>query len=271
MAKRSLLLSLWILLLSAPAFSQAVVGIQPQSLSPSVVVVQSPSGAVFTTLNCNGSIGTSGQVLVGGNPCTWTGSPAGLTSISFGSTPAAAGVIRLSNNTFIESILTNSTTVTMLGFDNGNNLAVGDNGGNGGRTDYYAGSHRFRIGTTAVWDIDSSGNIDDDGTHTINANKAFVSGGTGLAVANVGANSCGTTAATIAGGNNAFVITVGATSGSQCRVTFTFAAATEWDCSYTGNSATLTSPRVVPVDTTHTDFIATFGAGQTFTALCFPR
>lgn len=98
----------------------------------------------------------------------------------------------------------------------------------------------------------------------------YVSTGTGLAVANVGANSCGTTAATIAGGNNAFVITVGATSGTQCRVTFTFAAGTEWDCAANDDTTTV-AVRTTPVDTTHTDFIGTFTAGDKVTGICFPR
>ena len=109
-----------------------------------------------------------------------------------------------------------------------------------------------------------------DSSATVKA-ATWVSGGSGLAVNNVGANSCGTTAATIAGGNNAFVITVGATSGTQCRVTFTVTATTEWDCSMTGQGATLVAPKATPVDTTHTDFFGTFGAGDTFTAVCFPR
>lgn len=98
----------------------------------------------------------------------------------------------------------------------------------------------------------------------------YKSTGSGLAVANVGANSCGTTAATIAGGNNAFVITVGATSGTQCRVTFTFAAATEWDCTVTDSTTTIAT-RATPVDTTHTDFFGAFVAADKVTGLCFPR
>lgn len=98
----------------------------------------------------------------------------------------------------------------------------------------------------------------------------YVSTGTGLAVANVGANSCGTSAATIAGGNNAFVITVGATSGTQCRVTFTFAAATEWTCTVTDATTTIAT-RATPVDTTHTDFLGAFVAGDKVNGICFPR
>lgn len=100
--------------------------------------------------------------------------------------------------------------------------------------------------------------------------STYVTSGSGLGVANVGANSCGTSAATIAGGNNAFVITVGATSGTQCRVAFTFAAATEWDCAANDDTTTV-AVRVTPVDTTHTDFIGTFTAGDKVSGICFPR
>lgn len=104
----------------------------------------------------------------------------------------------------------------------------------------------------------------------LTSGTTFLSSGSGMAVANVGANSCGTSTATIAGNNNASVITVGATAGTQCRVAFTIAAATEWDC--TANDETTTvAVRVTPVDTTHTDVIGTFTAGDKITAICFPR
>lgn len=94
--------------------------------------------------------------------------------------------------------------------------------------------------------------------------------GSGMAVANVGANSCGTTAATIAGNNNAFVITVGATSGTQCRVAFTAAASTEWDCAANDDTTTI-AVRTTPIDTTHTDLIGAFVAGDKVTGICFAR
>lgn len=94
--------------------------------------------------------------------------------------------------------------------------------------------------------------------------------GSGMAVANVGANSCGTTTATIAGNNNAFVITVGTVAGTQCRVAFTFAATTEWDCAASDDTTTV-AVRTTPVDTTHTDLIGTFTAGDKVTGICFPR
>lgn len=144
-----------------------------------------------------------------------------------------------------------------------------------------------------VFDVGTNGTLDvfqSDGstqgivkTGTVNAVTAFqvnatpitqgtthLSAGSGMAVANVGANSCGTTAASIAGNNNAFVITVGATSGTQCRVAFTFAATTEWDCAANDDTTTV-AVRTTPVDTTHTDLIGTFTAGDKVTGICFPR
>ncbi len=104
----------------------------------------------------------------------------------------------------------------------------------------------------------------------LNSGTTLKSAGSGMAVANVGANSCGTTTATIAGNNNAFVITVGATAGTQCRVAFTFAATTEWDCAASDDTTT-TAVRTTPFDTTHTDLIGAFTAGDKVTGICFPR
>lgn len=165
-----------------------------------------------------------------------------------------------------------------------NNFRIGmEANGTGSSRDVYIDggtSVRFTIGGSETWRmapnfIATTDNNADIGSGTnaardVYAARAFVSRGTGLAVANVGANSCGTSAATIAGGNNAFVITVGATSGTQCRVTFTVAAATEWDCAANDDTTTV-AVRVTPVDTTHTDFIGTFTAADKVSAVCFPR
>lgn len=117
---------------------------------------------------------------------------------------------------------------------------------------------------------DSAGNLNVTLVAGSSVTASFISTGTGLAVANVGANSCGTSAATIAGGNNAFAITVGATSGTQCRVTFTFAAANEWDCVFADQTTTI-AIRATPVDTTHTDAIGSFTAADKVTGICLPR
>lgn len=131
------------------------------------------------------------------------------------------------------------------------------------------------VNNTLKWTYGTSGSLtgvagSSVATPTVTASTAFVSGGSGMAVANVGANSCGTTAATIAGGNNAFVITVGATSGTQCRVAFTVAATAEWDCAANDDTTTV-AVRTTPIDTTHTDLIGAFTAGDKVTGICFPR
>lgn len=98
----------------------------------------------------------------------------------------------------------------------------------------------------------------------------FTSSGSGLSVANVGTNSCGTTAATIAGGSNSFEVTVGATSGTQCRITFPTAAPNRWNC-VANNSTTANLARATPVDTTHVDFLGTFVGGDVVSGTCIPR
>ena len=89
-------------------------------------------------------------------------------------------------------------------------------------------------------------------------------------VANVGANSCGTTAATITGVDTSSVITVGTVSGTQCRIAFAVAATTAWDCVANDDTTTI-AVRTTPVDTTHTDVIGTFTAGDKITTHCWPR
>lgn len=109
------------------------------------------------------------------------------------------------------------------------------------------------------------------GDGTVNVTTTlFTSSGSGLAVANVGANSCGTTAATIAGNSNSFEITVGATAGTQCRVAFPTAAPTRWNC-VANNTTTANLARATPVDTTHVDFLGTFVAGDVLSGTCTPR
>jgi hypothetical protein len=130
---------------------------------------------------------------------------------------------------------------------------------------------------TSNWRFSAGGETTAQVRATIDINGLTMSNGTSIipssatvAVANVGANSCGTTAATIVGGNNDAVITVGATSGTQCRVTFTLAATTAWDCTASDNTSTIAT-RTTPVDTTHTDVFGAFVAGDKVTMICFPR
>lgn len=104
----------------------------------------------------------------------------------------------------------------------------------------------------------------------ITSGTTLLSSGSGMAVANVGANSCGTSTATIAGNNNAAVVTVGTVAGTQCRIAFTFAATTEWDCAANDDTTTV-AVRTTPVDTTHTDLLGAFTAGDKVSAICFAR
>lgn len=99
---------------------------------------------------------------------------------------------------------------------------------------------------------------------------AFVGTTTSPAVANIGANSCGTTAATIAGVDNAFKITVGATSGTACRVTFDTTAPNAWECSYS-NQTTANLARQTASTTTTSDVSGTFVAGDVLAGVCIAR
>lgn len=94
--------------------------------------------------------------------------------------------------------------------------------------------------------------------------------GAGVAVANVGAASCGSTAAAIAGNQDTGEITVGATSGTQCRVTFTTTAANRRNCLFTDETTKITVLSTY-VDTTHNDVSGVFVAGDTLTYHCLAR
>jgi hypothetical protein len=99
---------------------------------------------------------------------------------------------------------------------------------------------------------------------------AFIAAVTSPAVANIGANSCGTTAATIAGRDNAFAITVGATAGTDCRVTFDTTAPNTWACAFS-NQTTGNIARQTAATTTTSDVSGTFVAGDVLIGVCFAR
>lgn len=178
-------------------------------------------------------------------------------AIDFGTLGAAAANIITNGN-----VVWNFTSGGIFQANTDNTLDIGQAASNRPRTGYF--------GTSLV-------------TPTVNATTAFqvnatpitsgtthLSAGSGMAVANVGANSCGTSTATIAGNNNAFIVTVGATAGTQCRVAFTVTATTGWVCAANDDTTTV-AVRTTPVDTTHLDLIGTFTAGDTVSAVCFPR
>jgi hypothetical protein len=98
----------------------------------------------------------------------------------------------------------------------------------------------------------------------------IVAAGATPSVANVGANSCGTTAATIEGTDNTGTITVGATSGTQCRITFTVPAGVRRSCVVT-DETTGNLMRSTLVDSTHTDILGTMVAADKLSYLCVAR
>lgn len=85
--------------------------------------------------------------------------------------------------------------------------------------------------------------------------------GTAMAVANVGANSCGSGTATIAGNQTVGEVTVSTGGGTQCRVTVPQATTTRFagSCS---NQTTANLCRVVHVSTTQFDLVGTFNASD---------
>lgn len=148
-----------------------------------------------------------------------------------------------------------------------------------GNTSYYrvtgsggAGAGAFLPNSTAnTQNLGFTGNEFKGGYFlTLVSSPSYVGVGSGVAVANVGANSCGTSAASIVGNQISGVITVGATSGTQCRVTFTTAAPNTRECSVTDSTTTIAT-RATYVDTTHTDFFGAFVAGDAVTYVCMVR
>lgn len=129
-------------------------------------------------------------------------------------------------------------------------------------------SQGFILDTTTATDTVTVKNFANNSNGAVSAR--LVSAGTVTTVANVGANSCGTTAATIAGTDNVGNITVGTVAGTQCRITFAVAAPTRRHCVAT-DETTANLMRTTFVDSTHTDVIGTMVAGDTLTYVCFAR
>lgn len=299
---RSLVLAL---LIAAPASAQQVIGSGTLTAANGTVGVN-PAGAVALTINVSGTYvgtvtfqcdpnggGTFGSILATviadgttASTTTSTGSfavpnvgcmvvQAKMTSYTSGT--AVVTITRGFLNAKVPSI--SPTAPVFTGAVTGGSFLAGDGsasapayaGVNHTTTGcwFTSGPETFRCGVGGVERLRLSAGSGLFGD-IVSAGTAFISGGSGLAVANVGANSCGTSAASIAGNNNAFRLTVGATAGTQCRVTFTFAATTEWDCAASDSTTTIAT-RTTPVDTTHTDFFGAFVAGDTVTGICFPR
>jgi hypothetical protein len=118
-------------------------------------------------------------------------------------------------------------------------------------------------GTRFVVNLTPTGSITAARALTLSAAGIVMSqvSGSAMAVANVGANSCGTTTATIAGNQTVGEVTVGATSGTQCRVTVPQAVTTRFNGSCS-NQTTAALCRLVAVSTTTFDLVGAFTAGD---------
>lgn len=185
------------------------------------------------------------------------------------------GFSRWSSNVFEIGLATNSGT--------GRNLRIIGSGAGGTNIIFNAsGSDNWQINTsghltapaTNTFDIGAASGVTAPRTiyaatsvitPLVSAQLTTVTAVT--SVANVGANSCGTTAATIAGTNNTGIVTVGATSGTQCRILFSRAATTRRQCTVT-NETTSNLSRTAYIDTTHNDLLGVFVAGDILAYVC---
>lgn len=212
----------------------------------------------------------------------------------------AANTLALRNGTNVQTFLIYNTFTDASNYERGffkfasNQLQIGtQSAGTGVARDMVmsvaTGRNAYFGNATGLWLVDggassawrpNANNSQDIGTASATVRTGYFGtsvisaqlqgSGTGVTVANVGANSCGTTAATIAGNQVSGVITVGATSGTQCRVTFSTAATTARDCVVTDSTTTIAT-RATYVDTTHTDFLGAFVAGDNVTYACVVR
>lgn len=100
-------------------------------------------------------------------------------------------------------------------------------------------------------------------------NFARGDGSTGtLTVANIGANSCGTSAATIAGTDHVMLITVGDTGGTACRVTFVSTWAVAPVCIANNNTTVANVVNAGGTTTTTVDVTGVFNAADKLAILC---
>lgn len=155
-------------------------------------------------------------------------------------------------------------------------LRFGDTGVYGTDNIAYMGMEVGGTGTNRVLNVlgASVGVMSVPGTYATLTSSAYITSGTSPAVANIGANSCGTSAASIAGTDNAWSLTVGATSGTACRVTFDTTAPNAWECAV-NNQTTFTldaTPHQTASTTTTVDISATgFVAGDVIHGVCVAR
>lgn len=124
------------------------------------------------------------------------------------------------------------------------------------------GIERCAAGVLCATDGKGNGSI----TTTAKALR-FIAAGATPAVSNTTANSCGTSAASIAGNNQTGIVTVGATAGTSCTLTFADAAPTRRQC-IADNESTGNLARATYTDTTHSNIIGTFAAGDVIAYQC---
>lgn len=217
---------------------------------------------------------TTGSVVVAIGPNAVGTNKTGGSLVGIGDGALGGGAAP--NNGQSYSVAVGSGAMTLATTGAGQNVAMGFNSGFAFTTDdnmTLIGFQSDRSGVTPLTGstaIGAGAKVDESnkaviGTSAQTKFKFFgttITSGTAFTVANVGANSCGTTAATVTGGNdNGGEFVVGATSGTQCRIAFTVAAPTRRYC--TANDGTTTvAVRVTYVDSTHTDLIGTFTAAD---------
>lgn len=212
------------------------------SLSSGIARVASTTGIV-TSLTTSAGIATNISDETGTGVLTFATSPTFTTNINLGS----AGV-RLSDD--------GDGALTFLGLGNGSDEDLTLNLDDTSNTGVFSSSTGLtRLTYTSIG---------------ASFGAEVITGGTGLTVANVGANSCGTTAATVAGNSNAFAVTVGATGGTQCRVTFPLAASNRRHCVAT-DETTANLMITTYVDSTNTDIKGTMVAADVLSVICFAR
>lgn len=169
------------------------------------------------------------------------------------------------------------TLNTALGFDAGHLLASGIaanetpvNGlylGNDSRASVAAQTNEIVIGAGSRGNGSNTTTLGSSAVTKLYVNGIYVSVNATPAVSNTTANSCGTTAATIAGTNDTGIVTVGATSGTSCTLTFTIAAPTRRQCTVS-NETTAALAGATYTDTTHTNLVGTFTAGDVLAYVC---
>jgi len=199
---------------------------------------------------------------------------------ALGRPASTLGGLSNTNNEYLTSFLTEFTDLT-----NWKGLCVNNLGGVPGFGSCGSGNNMLVLrgfstgaGTAAMRLQDSGTGHWDLGEAALGVRTGYFATGVALdnnlslragapTVANIGANSCGTTAATITGNNSFSRTTVGATSGTACRVTFSSAWANAPACAC-NNEVTSNLCEVTLPTTAKVDLVGTFVAADTLSLVC---